>query len=57
MLATKERRSVRQYTVEEFERSDADVEILGEEDILTGDDVLPGFNLSVREAFADALAE
>lgn len=45
------------YRLVEVYRSDADVEILGEEDTLTGSDVLPGFELSVREVFADPLAE
>jgi Uma2 family endonuclease len=45
------------YRLIEVYRADADVEILGEEDTLTGGDVLPGFELSVREVFADPLAE
>jgi Uma2 family endonuclease len=45
------------YRLIEVYRSDADVEILGEEDTLTGGDVLPGFELPVREVFADPLAE
>lgn len=45
------------YRLVEVYRLDADVEILGEEDTLTGGDVLPGFALPVREVFADPLAE
>lgn len=45
------------YRLLEVYRPDADVEILGEEDTLTGGDVLPGFTLAVREVFADPLAE
>lgn len=45
------------YRLVEVYRPDADVEILGEEDTLTGGDVLPGFALPVREVFADPLAE
>lgn len=45
------------YRLVEVYRPAADVEILGEDDTLTGDDVLPGFTLSVRVLFADPLAE
>lgn len=45
------------YRLVEVYRPAADVEILGEDDTLTGDDVLPGFTLSVRALFADPLAE
>lgn len=45
------------YRLVEVYRSDADVEILGEADTLSGGDVLPGFTLPVREIFADPLAE
>ncbi|MCE7983863.1 MAG: Uma2 family endonuclease [Caldilinea sp. CFX5] len=45
------------YRLIEVYRPGADVEILGEEDTLTGGDVLPGFELPVREVFADPLAE
>jgi Uma2 family endonuclease len=45
------------YRLIEVYRLGADVEILGEEDALTGGDVLPGFELPVREVFADPLAE
>jgi len=45
------------YRLIEVYRPDTDVEILGEEEILTGGDVLPGFELSVREVFSDPLAE
>jgi len=45
------------YRLIEVYRPDADVEILGEEDTLTGGDLLPGFELSVREVFADPMAE
>ena len=43
------------YRLVEVYRPEADVEILGEEEILTDDDVLPGFELPVREVFADPL--
>ena len=36
---------------------DADVEILLEDDTLTGGDVLPGFASAVAEVFADPLGE
>lgn len=45
------------YRLVEVYRPEADVEILGEEDTLTGGDVLPGFTLAVRTLFADPLAE
>lgn len=45
------------YRLVEVYRPDADVEILGEADTLTGGDVLPGFTLPVREIFADPLAD
>lgn len=45
------------YRLVEVYRPDTDVEILGEDDTLTGGDVLPGFSLSVRTLFADPLAE
>jgi Uma2 family endonuclease len=45
------------YRLIEVYRPDADVEILGEENSLTGGDLLPGFELPVREIFADPLAE
>lgn len=45
------------YRLVEVYRPDADVEILGEADTLTGGDVLPGFALPVREIFADPLAD
>ena len=45
------------YRLVEVYRPAADVEILGEDDTLTGGDVLPGFTLSVRMLFADPLAE
>lgn len=45
------------YRLVEVYRSGADIEILGEEDMLTGGDVLPGFELPVRKVFADPLAE
>lgn len=44
------------YRLVEVYRLDTDVEILGEEETLTGGDVLPGFTLPVREIFADPLA-
>ena len=45
------------YRLIEVYRLGADIQILGEEDTLTGGDVLPGFELPVREVFADPLAE
>lgn len=45
------------YRLVEVYRPEADVEILGEADTLTGGDVLPGFTLSVRTLFADPLAD
>jgi Uma2 family endonuclease len=45
------------YRLIEVYRPDADIVILGEEDTLTGGDVLPGFELPVREVFADLLGE
>ena len=45
------------YRLVEVYRPDADVEILGEANTLTGGDVLPGFTLPVREIFADPLAD
>jgi hypothetical protein len=36
---------------------DGDVEILFEDDLLTGGDVLPGFSMPVSEVFADPLAD
>jgi hypothetical protein len=45
------------YRLVEVYRLAADVEILGEEDSLTGGDVLPGFALPAREVFADPAAE
>ena len=45
------------YRLVEVYRPDADVEILDEENTLTGGDVLPGFELPVREVFADPVAE
>lgn len=41
----------------EIYRSDADVEILDANQSLSGYDVLPGFELSVAEVFADPFAE
>jgi len=45
------------YRLVEVYRPEADVEILGEDDTLTGGDVLPGFALPVRAIFADPLAD
>lgn len=45
------------YRLIEVYRLGADIEILGEEDTLTGGNVLPGFELPVRDVFADPLAE
>ena len=45
------------YRLVEVYRPAADVEILGEDDTLTGGDVMPGFSLAVRALFADPLAE
>lgn len=40
----------------EVYRSDADVEILDDEQLLVGHDVLPGFELSIASVFADPFA-
>lgn len=43
------------YRLIEVYRPDADVEILDEDAVLTGGEVLPGFELPVREVFIDPI--
>lgn len=50
-------RTAKDYRLIEVYRIDADIEVLDENQVLVGHDVLPDFELSVADVFADPFVE